>query len=255
MKFSGASGFFVVVEICWRDESWGSGAYMRLVAAFAVAVLVMAPVAAVGQLVSNVPDQDIWTTSVYSYAPGGGGPGGGMADETLRVGGWGDLYYSLLHFDLTGLPKTATKVRVRLYNISSNGGLPTGLYLYEIEQLWNWQTRGTGLDRLRLWWADQPSVVPYLARALPAPVINAYYYIDITQLYNGWQSRDIPNCGIELRPTSNRNNFDFFASSRHPNPDRKPRLIIETTSPKDGSLFPETSVNPSCEDVVSYRVP
>jgi hypothetical protein len=42
------------------------------------------------------PEQDIWTTSVYSYAPGGAGPGGGLADDVLKVGGWGDLYYSLL---------------------------------------------------------------------------------------------------------------------------------------------------------------
>ena len=33
-------------------------------------------------------DQDIWTTNTFSYAPGGGGPGGGLADDVLKVGGW-----------------------------------------------------------------------------------------------------------------------------------------------------------------------
>ena len=45
--------------------------------------------------------KDIWTTSVFSYTGAGGGPGGGRDDHELVVGGWGDLYYSLLEFDLT----------------------------------------------------------------------------------------------------------------------------------------------------------
>jgi hypothetical protein len=255
----GASGRVGVVA-GWTPGILAWELTMRLVAAFACVVLGITPVTAVGQSVSNVPDQDIWTTSVYSYAPRGGGPGGGVADETLRIGGWGDFYYSLLHFDLTGLPKTATKIQLRLYNMSANKGTPTGLYLYQIKQSWNWQTRGTGLDRLRLWWADQPNAVPYSVTTLPKPVINSYYYIDITDLYNGWQSGYIPNCGIELRPTNNWNNFDFFASSRNQNHNWKPVLIIEapgflTTPPKDGWHPPETRVNPPCEAVVAYRIP
>ena len=34
--------------------------------------------------------KDIWTTSVYSYTGAGGGPGGGLDNEELRVGGWAD---------------------------------------------------------------------------------------------------------------------------------------------------------------------
>jgi hypothetical protein len=33
--------------------------------------------------------KDIWTTSVFSYTGAGGGPGGGLDDEWLQVGGWG----------------------------------------------------------------------------------------------------------------------------------------------------------------------
>src|ERR1700730_19408456 len=73
------------------------------------------------------PDQDIWTTSVYSYAPSGGGPGGGLADQYLKVGGWGDLYYSLIQFDLAGLPKHAPNVKLRLYNINAASGTPIQL--------------------------------------------------------------------------------------------------------------------------------
>lgn len=174
----------------------------------------------------SIPDQDIWTTSVYSYAPGGGGPGGGLADDTLRIGGWGDYYFSLLQFDLTGLPKKATSVQLRLYTLNAGGGTPTTLNLFRITQYWNWQTQGTGSDRLRLWWADQPTVTPYNV-TLPAPTVNSYYFIDITDLYNGWQNGTIPNYGIELQPTNNWDNFDIFASSRNANAAWQPTLIVK----------------------------
>lgn len=174
------------------------------------------------------PDQDIWTTSVYSYAPGGGGPGGGLADDVLKVGGWGDFYYSLLKLDLSGLPTSASHVELRLYDLNSGSGTPAGLNLYEITQDWNWLTQGTGTDHNRLWWADQPAAVIDSAdpNVLTAPTVGAYYYIDITNLYNAWQSGLIPNDGLELRPTGNWNVFDIFASSRNSNPDYQPALVI-----------------------------
>jgi hypothetical protein len=42
----------------------------------------------------------LWITDTYSYAPGGGGPGGGLLDADLKVGGWGDWYFSLIKFEL-----------------------------------------------------------------------------------------------------------------------------------------------------------
>src|SRR5262249_54949902 len=92
--------------------------------------------------------KDIWTTSVYSYAPGGGGPGGGLADDLLKVGGWGDEYRSLLQFDLTGAPTVATSAVLTLYNIRDNGpgSTPTPMQLYRITALWDWRTMGTGSD-------------------------------------------------------------------------------------------------------------
>ena len=42
--------------------------------------------------------KDIWTTSVFCYCPEGGGPGGGLDNYELVVGGWGDDYYTLIEF-------------------------------------------------------------------------------------------------------------------------------------------------------------
>lgn len=177
--------------------------------------------------------KDIWTTSVYSYAPGGGGPGGGLDDDVLRVGGWGDFYHSLLQFDLTGRPAQASSVILRLYNgLYNPGNGPTPMTLHRIAQFWDWRTQGTGLDRLRLWWADRPPTIPMGPTALrpailPAPVMDAFYDIDVTDLYNFWQSNPSENFGLELRPTLNNNNWNFFSSFDYSgNPAQRPQLII-----------------------------
>lgn len=104
---------------------------------------------------------DIWTTSVYSYAPGGGGPGGGLDNEELRVGGWGDTYLALIEFDLTGLPQYATSAVLELYECNSHGGTSVPMYLDRITEPWDWDRND------RLWWADRPSTVQWSPSALP----------------------------------------------------------------------------------------
>lgn len=70
-----------------------------------------------------VDSQDIWTTSVYSYADGTGpGTGGGLNDHRLRVGGWDDEYDSLIQFNLAGLPTNATSAVLYLYCYNLSGG-------------------------------------------------------------------------------------------------------------------------------------
>jgi|AVFP01.1.fsa_nt_gi hypothetical protein len=86
--------------------------------------------------------QDIWTTSVYSYAPGGQYPGGGRDDNWLRIGGWGDYYHALLQFDLTGLPGQVEEARIDLFATRSNynpnwSTIPTAMYLDRITEPWD----------------------------------------------------------------------------------------------------------------------
>ena len=169
--------------------------------------------------------KDIWTTSVYSYADRGGGPGGGRADDELRVGGWGDAYYALLQFDLEGLPRVARSAKLRLYNGAANGGSPTGVFVYRITAPWDWTARGSGPDRERLWWADQPGAALW-SGPFRAPNTYEYYEIDVTALYNAWQSRQFPNYGLELRPVSMTNAFDQFRSSRAADAAQRPKLVV-----------------------------
>jgi hypothetical protein len=170
--------------------------------------------------------KDIWTTNVYSHADDGNKyPGGGRDDFELRVGGWGDLYWSLIQFDLAGLPKVAKSVTLELFD-HGDDGTPTEMYLDRIIEFWDWRTQGTGRDRLRLWWADRPATTPWRAAPLPPPVRGQRYVIDITDMYNTWMAGTYPNYGIQLRPRSNMNNFNEFDSSNSPDLNKRPRLTV-----------------------------
>src|SRR5579885_1784889 len=75
-----------------------AGSRLFVIHLMAAAMALFANTALGATIVVTPPDQDIWTTSVFSFTGGGGGPGGGLADDLLKVGGWGDEYYSLLQF-------------------------------------------------------------------------------------------------------------------------------------------------------------
>lgn len=171
--------------------------------------------------------KDIWTTSVFSYAPGGGGPGGGLNDEGLRVGGWGDDYVALIEFDLRGLPPSPTSASLELYCHSSGDGSTTPMWLDRIVDEWDWRTRGTGRDRVRLWWADRPATVLWNTSMLPAPTVGASYRVDVTGLVTAWVNGTHPNRGLELRPTSTSHTLNLFYSADYTvDPSRRPRLTI-----------------------------
>ena len=178
--------------------------------------------------------KDIWTTSVFSFAPRGGGPGGGLDDDVLIVGGWGDLYYSLIQFTLNDptLPRQTTSAKLRLYSAGFPPFNPTPITLHRITSFWDWRTQGTGSDRLRLWWADQPATIPAGSTTqrpaiLPAPAPGAFYDIDVTDLYNFWQASPTENFGLELRPVLNNSERNrFFSSDYVINPALRPQLII-----------------------------
>ena len=174
-----------------------------------------------------IDSKDIWTTSTYSYAPGDSFPGGGLNEYQLRVGGWYDLYYALLQFDLTDLPTNATSAVLYLYCFSQSGG-GTPLYLDRITQSWDWRTQGTGRDYERLWWADKPTTSLWNVSQLPTPSVGQWYAVDITTLYNAWQSGTYPNYGLQFRPVlNNNNNFNNFYSSDYAGDSAlRPKLVI-----------------------------
>ena len=140
---------------------------------------------------------DTWFGTVYSQTA--------QHDNRLRVGGWGDMYNTLLRFDLSGLPQTATSAYLWLYAI--NEGAPTNINWSLIGKQWQSKTVSTFDFPL-------PSNVLYFAGTTTAPTPGLWYKVGITGIYNAWRSSaTYKNYGLYLAPVSNNNNYSSFASS------------------------------------------
>lgn len=163
--------------------------------------------------------KNIWTTSLYSFAPGGGGPGGGLQNENLEVGGWGDWYYSLIQFDMPTRSASVEFSALLLY-AKPDKLRPTTMYLDGIEETWGWKAND------RLWWKDKPKTIQIADEILPAPERGKWYFIDITNIYRTWLSNPANNHGIQLRPVTNDSHTTIFGSSLTDDPGQRPRLLV-----------------------------
>lgn len=165
--------------------------------------------------------QSIWSTSVYSYATPGVGPGGGLEDDRLKIGGWGDTYVSLLKFDLPVTRKM--KKAILSFHIKDDDASyePTPINVYRITRSWTW------LKGDRLWWRDIPGTSFYARTNTPGRA-GSTFEIDITTLYNDWVDNPSENFGILLDPVLNNKNLTTFYSTRAAD-DLKPKLILTSS--------------------------
>jgi hypothetical protein len=162
---------------------------------------------------------DVWTTSIYSFAPGGGGPGGGLDNDELRVGGWGDWYFTLVQFKLPPLPSRPKFAAIMLYAKDSEGA-SVPLALDRIIQAWKFP-KGD-----RLWWKDRPGHRAVSTDFLPAPKKQQWYIIELTEVVHDWLDQKFPNYGIQVRPVHDFGSFVFFVSSDAADMSKTPRLLF-----------------------------
>ncbi len=168
---------------------------------------------------------DVWVTSVYF--------GGGQNDYKLRVGGWADWYYSLIKFDLSGLPTNADNAKIVLYSFYDGHTNRPPMHLDRVTSTWDENTK----------WNNRPTFTNI--GSLPAPTLNSFYEIDITDLYNEWKANTFENDGIQLRPTFNSDAMNaFYSSDFLDNPALRPQLVItvndtfiEINSPSGGEVW------------------
>jgi TIR domain len=163
--------------------------------------------------------KDVWTTSVYSFAPGGGGPGGGRDDDELKVGGWGDWYFSLIQFSLPQLPARPYFSAIALFSKESEGA-SVPLALDRLIGNWNFP-KGD-----RLWWKDRPGQRAISTDPLPAPKRNMWYVVELTGVVGEWLDSKSQNYGIQFRPTHDFGSFAVFVSSDAADKTKIPRLIF-----------------------------
>ncbi|MBI5665286.1 MAG: DNRLRE domain-containing protein [Nitrospirae bacterium] len=161
-----------------------------------------------------VDGTDVFVTNVFY--------GGGANDSSLRVGGFGDTYYSLITFNLSQLPSYADSATIYLYCRSHPNGdcgsLATSMYLDRVTSSWDESTK----------WGNKPSYSNL--GTIAAPTSDSWYAIDVTNLYNSWQSGSYGNYGIQLRPTAISNNWNVFNSSDYTDdPSLRPKLVVNAS--------------------------
>lgn len=159
---------------------------------------VNSPIANTVVLQPGSEGQDLWITNFF---PRDGKYG--VDNGYLQVGGWSDLYYSLVKFDLSAasLPANVTSVTLRLYSVPFGDYLATGMYVDELHTSW---TENYGWYDYSLSYTNIGSV--------STPGLG-WIDIDVTVAYNDWLANPSSNFGLQLRPFGNNHNLDYFISS------------------------------------------
>jgi Ca2+-binding RTX toxin-like protein len=180
--------------------------------------------------------QDLWVTSVYYN--------GGIDDDRIRVGGWGDTYDGLIHFDLSegSLPNHVSSAVLRLYDVSSNNGSPTAILIDQLQTAWDETYR----------WGAYPLTYSNIGQVNVTGL--GWVEVDVTQAVNAWLANPASNFGLQIRPASNNNNFDFFVSSDATGDlaaDR-PQLVLTFDAPTSDTAGDDTILGGDGNDAVYF---
>lgn len=147
------------------------------------------------------------------------------SDQNLVTGGWGDMYITLIKFNISSLPAIATgdKVSLWLYNKSPGGAAqPTAV---------NMGLAASDFSNSTTW----SNGVSWYTSTIRQVNVSAYGYwteFDITDYYNYWKA-GVANYGVVMVPLNTNNYFNFFQSSSTSTPGgQKPLVRVTKASSK-----------------------
>jgi len=156
---------------------------------------------------------DLWITNTFSY-----NDDYGVDDGQLKVGGWGDVYDSLIKFDLSTITAThVSSAQLKLYNLADLGVAPAAFSVEQLSTPWNesygWYSYGgTRPENGGNPTAAPPGLSFTHVTDVAAPAAG-WVTIDVTNAVNAWLANPATNSGLLLHPLENNNNFDDFVSS------------------------------------------
>jgi murein DD-endopeptidase MepM/ murein hydrolase activator NlpD len=164
---------------------------------------------------------DTWFGSYYNTTA--------QHDDKNVVGGWGDIYKTLLRFDLSGLPLVATKAYIYRHTVPMTSGSSTGIRWYKVTTQWQ-------ADKVT--YKSIPSFVTEYLFSTSYPTANTWYATDVTALYNQWRAAataKTQNFGVILEPVLTDNYWSSFDSSKKVG--YEPRLqVVYTPQSNDGVI-------------------
>ena len=138
----------------------------------------------------------------------------GQPDHSeLWFGGWGDVYYSFIDFDLVGSPDEIVEARLELFSPYIGTNDP-GLQIWQVIGSWDEGTLSA---------FNQPPATFFSDLPLVKLGWNSY---DITELYILWKRNPSTQFGIEIVSQYNDNTRGSFFSSDDDRPQTRPRLVI-----------------------------
>ncbi|MBL8544870.1 MAG: DNRLRE domain-containing protein [Hyphomonadaceae bacterium] len=171
----------------------------------------------------------------------------GIDTGLLRVGGQtGSIGSSgsALRFDLSSLPGEAQAAYVEIYLSSAvwngNNVAPGTMVLAAAGAAWS---ETSSFDQLG----------PYLFQSwLAAPTGPGWYRIDITTLFNQWQTGALANNGLLLLPADLTIQINQFYSSDHTDAALRPRLVVYERGPGEipGTNAAESLVGTALADSI-----
>jgi hypothetical protein len=158
---------------------------------------------------SEVTVQDKWFGDYYVQD--------GKNDDILKVGGWGDHYWTFIKFpiDTVRFPGLCILNRASLVLYSYGSQRATSMTKYFLRDPWI-ETSSTDHWNVRLWEQD----------SIPAPPETGEYTIDITAEFYSWYTEQYPNYGIGLKPEDIENKFNIFLSSENARQYGRPKLKV-----------------------------
>lgn len=214
------------------------GSHMKKLLAFVVTLFfLVAPVFAADYYLENLATTDTYIRSSL--------PDNSFDGSYLETGGWGDMYISMVKFDISTLPTVPSggKISVWFYNQSPGGAAtPTSVQIGLLAS--NFSSSSTWNNAALSWYTSTVRTVN----------VSAYGYwteFDITDYYNYWKG-GVLNYGFALVPVNTNNNFNLFPSSSTATAlNQKPILRISTDNsnpflgfPLSATVYPQGPYTP-----------
>jgi len=137
---------------------------------------------------------------------------GAPSSPTLSFGGWGDHYYAYLRFVLpAGTAASHAFLCLYVEDLPAND---PGLWVNVVTEAWDVRTLSVGRQ-------------PGSSFAKTAGRLQAgWNAIDVTPIVALWLSGSAANNGLMLSAAKNDHTNGSFASSKNPDVDKRPRLIL-----------------------------
>lgn len=164
--------------------------------------------------------QDAYVSQYYFNSNFGGSP----ALYIGRFAGPGDVYRSLLKFDLSTLPTLSAIQSAQLILFVDRKDVPGSQLVTIYQTLSEW-------NESLVTWNNQPGGVSVFSGNIVDGNVGSFVSFDITALVQAWYNFIVPNTGLLIQGVETSNALIGFASAENPNPNVTPVLIVDVREP------------------------